>query len=480
MRSFPSAVMAAIVLAGTHTIAAAHDGDFDTNFQDGGGLRFALANQNPIYVDVKGVRALGQADGSIVLATSESTGPSINAGIHVVRLHADGSHDNGFGTNGETVIDFDLVASGTDNVGDIALQPDGQILVAGTTQGDNATTGSECVLARLQTNGMPDPQFSSDGKTTFGFNAGPSGHHGDICLALAVQHDGAIVVAGGAEKDASGNYTMAVARFNTDGTPDTSFGPGQVNNKRVLDLTPLVTVSNTTKVLELSNHQLLLIGIGLIASGGPSGSQEVWTLVRLNADGSTDTNYGFNGVQVYAFQSGGADQDVPYDAVLLADDSVVVVGQTAVVGNPNSDVAIAKFNATGALDTTWGNQGRQIIPFDLGGGNYDTARGIALDAQGRFVISGAAAVAANNEDMFAVRLLGNGHFDPSFGTNGKRVLELSMSPQPDYDEGATAVVLAPDDAIIVAGIADSDGSGNYGLGVARLIGDTVFANNFGN
>jgi uncharacterized delta-60 repeat protein len=273
---------------------------------------------------------------------------------------------------------------------------------------------------------------------------------------------------------------MALARFNTDGTPDNSFSADGLSNKRVLDLTPLVQVSVPTKVLELSTHKLLAVGIGAVASG--SGIQDVWTLVRLNSDGSIDTNYGFNGVQIYAFQAGGTDIDAPYDAVSLADDSVVVVGSTQVQGSTLQQIAIAKFGPTGSLDTSWGNSGRQVVSFGLGGPYGDQARGIAVDSQGRFVIAGAGDIGGSpdNEDMVVVRLLADGTFDTSFGVNGKRDVQLSVAPTPDYFEGATGVALGPDDSIVLGGVADPDGTGNTEVfGVARLIGDTVFDNGFG-
>jgi len=480
MRVQQSFTFAAIVLSITGSVASARDSDFYYPFAGTGRLRVGFANQLNVTLGVVGPHVRVQGDGSILIVGTENGGPAINQAFHVLRLLPDGSADAGFGTACEAVVDFDLVAAGSDQVQDIALQPDGSVLLTGSAEGPSATTGNDCAVARLTSAGQPDFSFSGDGKLTFGFNVGPSGWQNDACLSVLVQQDQQIVVGGIAELDSSGTNTMALARFNTDGTPDNSFSSSGLSNKRVLDLTPLVGASALTKVVELSTHKLLAIGIGAIASGG--GSEDVWTLARLNADGSLDTSYGFNGVQIYAFQTGGKDIDIPYDAIVLADDSIVVVGQTAVQGNPLAQIAIAKFGPGGTLDTSWGNNGRQVISFGLGGAFGDQARGIALDSQGRFVIAGAGDVGGSpdNEDMVVVRLAADGTFDPSFGVQGKRDIQLSVAPTPDYFEAALGVAVGPDDSILLGGVADPDGTGNSQVfGVAKLIGDDLFGDKFG-
>jgi len=112
----------------------------------------------------------------------------------------------------------------------------------------------------------------------------------------------------------------------------------------------------------------------------------------------------------------------------------------------------------------------------------DQARGIAVDSQGRFVIAGAGDVGGSpdNYDMLAVRLLSDGTFDPSFGVQGKRDIQLSVAPTPDYFEAALGVAVGADDSIILGGLADPDGTGNTQVfGISKLIGDTLFDSGFG-
>jgi uncharacterized delta-60 repeat protein len=472
--------LVALGLSASCASAFARDSDFYDPFAGTGRLRLGFANGDSIGLGTLGPRVRVQGDGSVLLAATENGGPAINQAFHVLRLLPDGSADAGFGANGETKVDFDLIAGGYDQVNDMLVQPDGSILLAGGAEGSAATTGFDCAVARLTSTGQPDFSFSGDGRATFGFDAGPVGWQNDQCLTIVVQHDGQIVTGGSAELDNSGTGAMALARLNTDGTPDNSFSSTGLSNKRVLNLAPLVQASAMTKLLELSTHKLLALGIGVISSGG--GSEDVWTMARLNSDGSMDTSYGFNGVSIYAVQSGGIDIDTPYDAVALADDSIIVVGDTKVQGNNMAQIVAAKFLPTGGLDTTWGNSGRQVISFGLGGAYGDTGRAVALDSKGRFVIAGAADAggAPDNYDMVVIRLLADGTFDPSFGVQGKRDVQLSVSPTPDYFEAGLSVAVGADDSIVISGTADPDGTGNSQvLGVAKLIGDTVFANGFG-
>ncbi|NIM51395.1 MAG: hypothetical protein GTO22_19460, partial [Gemmatimonadales bacterium] len=94
----------------------------------------------------------------------------------------------------------------------VAIDPDGNIVVAGYTIG----FGSDFAVVRYTSNGTLDTSFSDDGKQTTDF-----GLDQDIAYAVAIQDDGKIVVAGYAT---TGNQNWALARYDTDGSLDSSFG----------------------------------------------------------------------------------------------------------------------------------------------------------------------------------------------------------------------------------------------------------------
>lgn len=135
----------------------------------------------------------------------------------------DGDLDRSFGTNGTTVVEFG--ASATAN--GMALTPDGRIVLGGTVAA--GASGTDFAVARLTRDGLPDPDFSFDGKTTAAVGTGAAF---DGSTNTIVQTDGKIVVIGdGPDTDVSQDDSdFKLARFNTDGTLDTSFnGDGKVH-----------------------------------------------------------------------------------------------------------------------------------------------------------------------------------------------------------------------------------------------------------
>jgi len=157
-----------------------------------------------------------QPDGKIVVAGfSNASGDNDFA---LARYNPGGSLDTGpseFATDGTTTTDFsDLTFAGSNDFGnDVALQPDGKIVVAGTAGGDFA-------LARYNANGTLDTSFLGDGRQTAVFFDQPQS---SFANGVAVQPDGKIVVAGTAGAQGSDGVDFALARYNPDGTLDTTF-----------------------------------------------------------------------------------------------------------------------------------------------------------------------------------------------------------------------------------------------------------------
>jgi len=146
-----------------------------------------------------------QPDGKILLGGAITVTSSTDRDLVVARLNSDGSLDTGFGTNGKVTISFSL--NSTENFGNIDVASDGKIIVAGTFE------GVDCSIARLNTNGTLDATFDSDGRRIIDLGA-----TNQNCRA-AVQTDNKIFV-GSADTSIS---AIAVARLNTSGTFDTTF-----------------------------------------------------------------------------------------------------------------------------------------------------------------------------------------------------------------------------------------------------------------
>ncbi len=202
----------------------------------GGEDDFALARLDPedgaldplFSLDGKQVTDLGGADqgNAVAIDTSGRTvvagsaGPAFEADVAVARYRAlDGSLDDpGFGPDGWRKTDF---GGGVEAWTAVATQADGKIVAAGTDL-------SDFLLARYNADGTLDTTFSADGKLKTDF-AGDS----DRATGVAVQPDGRIVVGGFTFTGGAAAHDFALARYNPDGSLDTSFSG---DGRQALDL----------------------------------------------------------------------------------------------------------------------------------------------------------------------------------------------------------------------------------------------------
>jgi uncharacterized delta-60 repeat protein len=204
----------AIVAAGHSQTGGSNDLDIVVaRFNPNGTLDETLAGTGmtklgPNDRDDSAREVLLQPDGKILLAGDSGSGEKR---MTVTRLNRDGTLDTAFGDGGMAAPDF----PGHDIAAGAALQPDGKILLAGTTDPD----GGHFAVARLGSNGALDPTFAVGGKTTISF--------GDIALAYAagLQPDGKLVIAGLAVVENRTAIRTALARVLADQPPDGG-GPG--------------------------------------------------------------------------------------------------------------------------------------------------------------------------------------------------------------------------------------------------------------
>ena len=141
--------------------------------------------------------------------------------------------DYTFGMKGRKAFGIDLGAGNEDQLKSMALQSDGKIVVGGfaqlTAEGD-----FDFAVARLNVDGSLDPTFSADGKKNIAFDVG--GTKTDLAHSVVIQSDGKILLAGSAMVTNPANSDFAIARLNSDGQLDDSFGTNGI--KTVLfDLT---------------------------------------------------------------------------------------------------------------------------------------------------------------------------------------------------------------------------------------------------
>jgi len=185
-----------LVLSLSPCVAHAAPGDLDPTF---GGTGKVIT---PFDGFALGLSVAVQADGNLVVAGYAFNGSDYDFAL--VRYNTDGSLDTSFNGTGKVT---PAIGSGNDVGHCVAVQSDGKIVAAGTASGNFA-------LVRYNANGSLDTTFNGTGITTTDFG-GADGAHG-----VKFQNDGKIVAAG----QAFSNGDFALARYNTDGSVDTSFG----------------------------------------------------------------------------------------------------------------------------------------------------------------------------------------------------------------------------------------------------------------
>ena len=377
-----------------------------------------------------------QPDGKIVAAGRNSGGG--NADFALARYNVDGSLDSAFGLGGKVVTDFFITS---DIASSLVLQSDGKIIVAGLV--NNFGFG----LARYNVDGSLDPTFGNGGKVTSGFPLGGA-------LAVALQSDGKIVAAGigfgGSDSD------FALARFNSDGSLDTTFGTGG----RVL--TDFGSSEGANAIAIQPDGKILAGGGGRFSS-----SLFDFELARYNVDGSLDSTFGAGGKVTTDFFG---NFDSVSSMALQADGKVVVAGTVTRVDMAfNSFYGLARYNTNGSLDTTFGSGGKVATNFN---GNCE-AHGVAIRPDGKIVAAGITVGDLTGADFGLVRYNIDGSLDTTFGSKGKVVTDFGRG------SGANALALQPDGKTVAAGSVHVEGAITVDFALARYNSDGGLDPGFG-
>ena len=326
---------------------------------------------------------------------------------------AAGDLDTTFGLNGKVTTLVGSESSATS----MALQSDGKIVVAGDSYNGNDFDFS---VARYNSNGTLDSSFSSDGKVTTDFGGD------DYGTSVAIQSDGKIVVSGYID---GGAVDFAIARYNSDGSLDTDFsGDGKL-------LIDFGRYDFGNALVIQSNGKIVIAGQSVALGGSAPNIQ----LVRLNTDGSLDSDFDFDGKVTTDL---GSAQENALSLALQSDGKIVVSGLSGSFGS--TDMTLLRYNSDGSLDTTFSSDGIAMINFAP---NNESANSVAIQSDGKIIAAGYADL--GGQVVFAlIRLNSNGTLDTTFDSDGK----VSTPIGSFYDE-ATSVALQSDGKIITAGYA---------------------------
>lgn len=405
---------ACALLALGPAVAAAAPADLDPSF-DGDGIASVQVGESGGVAELAAL-----PDGSLLAA---GTGPSNTAAA--VRLRADGTPEASFGTGGVFTSSFggfasaksisalpdgtfalggmwaggenrgswlatrhnadgspmasfgggDGAATGSYAARDVALYPDGRVLVAG--EANHRFTAA--LLVRLLPDGTPDPSFAGDGVIEAPRFAPPA--QNEVFQAVLIEPDGDIVVAG--RSHSYEQTRLLIARYKPDGTLDPAFGDGGF----VIDDTRNYNVRGLAR---RPDGRLLVAG---------DRTGEHWWVGAFDEDGSPDTSFGDGDGSVNAATKTTDDRADGLESLDLAPDGGIVLGGR----DATNELTVARLLDDGSPDRSFSSDG--ITHVDLPG-EQSTAAHAITDARGRIVAAGGATGSPSGSWTF-VRFLGS-------------------------------------------------------------------------
>ena len=336
-----------------------------------------------------------QADGKILVAGSA------NGDFALARYRPDGALDISFDGDGWVTADF---ADNDDVASAVVVQPDGKILVAGST------TLGKAALARYRADGSLDASFGTAGLVTVDFVSLMAGWIWSTGNAVALQPDGKIVVAGAW-------YWLEPLP----GPPLDGHGAEPANDRPQMPSAPLV--------------------------------RSDFAMARLLANGQLDPDFGYNGTVITDFSGR---KDVAYGLALQSDGRIILGGSTL---PPSRVHAISPWHATMRMVLEDLTSLRRLRPDDsrflCGPGHTnsnDVANVVALQADGRSSSSGIPPLASTDPIFTLTRTNTDGSLDLTLdGDDGLVVTDFGGA----YDTG-NAACLQQNQRIVVAGQSGGD------------------------
>jgi uncharacterized delta-60 repeat protein len=333
--------------------------------------------------------------------------------------------------------------TGHDRFYGVAHDAAGNIFATGhVADATSSTADYATALVKFLPSGNPDPSFGTAGVVTYNAAVGAGG---ELARGIVVQSTGKIVVsasvehAGGDPRDRD----VAIMRFTTTGTLDTTFGTAGV---RILDLSSgevgdggtadggtTIVPENTWGLSAFPNDDLIVLG----ARKADGRTDTDFAMVKLKADGTTDTTFATNGMFTLDINNASGN---PKTAAILPDGSVVGSGYM----NSGGQVPVIwKLTPAGVLDTSFGVNGVFNQPVLAAA---TEAYGVALQGTS-FVTSGYGRNSTSESlDFLSIRLTGAGMLDTTYGTNGAARVDVA-----GFADNGRALAVLPDNRVAMFG-----------------------------
>ncbi|HPO09275.1 MAG TPA: hypothetical protein PLZ55_11450, partial [bacterium] len=301
--------------------------------------------------------------------------------------------------------------------------------------------------ARFNSNGSLDTSFYSTGWAPAIDFSGSYDRPGGVAVYSGGTHDGKVVVVGSANISSKDN--LAVVRYNADGSLDTTFGSSGLFSALIGG-----TSSYWTDVVIDSSNKIYVVG---------TISSNLSAIVRLNENGGLDTSFSTDGIQTVNVSTAGSQME-GFVSVALSGSSIWAGGWACDTSGDNW-YQIVKFDTSGNLDTSFSGDG--ILMLSVNTGSHGNGF-IAVQTDGKVLIGGYADDTNNVRDFGIARVNTDGSLDTTFSGDGKVLVDVGGSSDELY-----GLAVQSDGKIVAVGVA-------YDFGIVRLNSDGSLDTTFGN
>lgn len=304
-------------------------------------------------------------------------------------------------------------------------------------------------VVRFDTSGSPDSSFSGDGIVQTSI----TGVNVDV-RSCVIDSDDRIYLAGSFQDGSSVDF--ALVRYLENGDLDPDFG-----NSGIVSTDILSSDIGESCAIDRSTGRVIVAGQTSDLTYG------YFAVACYEASGDLDTEFGTDGIVTTHF---GKKQDHAYSCAIDSKGRIVVAG-IATNESFGSDFGVARFLASGDLDESFDNDG--LVITDLTG-TADRSQSCVVDSNDRVLVAGR--VANPDQDFALARYLQNGDLDTSFGNGGVVITDFAG----EWDD-AYSVVIDHEGRILVAGYANLPEEGiNCDFALARYLQDGSPDPSFGN
>jgi uncharacterized delta-60 repeat protein len=303
-----------------------------------------------------------------------------------------------------------------------------------------ANNDMDMAIWRYNSDGTLDTTFNGQGWVVHHNAAG--GNENDQATGIVIDSSNRILITG-YSRNAAGNFDMVIWRYNSNGTFDTTFnGQGWIVHNGAAG-------GNGEDVgygIALdSSGRILVTGNSMPATG--NADMTIW---RYNSNGTLDTTFNGQGWVTHNNAGGFSINSPDYGYAIVAHPSGILVAGISTGPSGNADMVIWRYNSNGVLDTNFNGQGWVIHGNAAGGNSFDYGWGIAYDGSWRIYVTGFSYNAAGNEDMVIWRYSWSGTLDTTFGSGG--VVVVNNAAGGDNIDAGMGIVLSPNGTIFITGI----------------------------